>query len=96
MRNSTFLYYVRNPHRFFRTILPRISEELERSLLRVFCLDPARRISLPELKIHIRKFVSFVHRLKEQSTKKHIPALMVAQQPQPKNQENISCGKLSS
>jgi serine/threonine protein kinase len=68
MRNSTFAAYVRNPRHFFRTILPCISEELERILLRIFCLDPARRISLPELKIHIQKCVSFVHQPKDQQS----------------------------
>jgi serine/threonine protein kinase len=84
MRNSTFAAYVRNPHHFFRIILPCISEELERILLRIFCLDPAHRISLPELKIHIQKCVSFVHQPKEQPSIKNISTLMMTQQPQPK------------
>ncbi|CAO3645936.1 unnamed protein product [Mucor fragilis] len=60
IKNSTFAAYVRNPRHFFRTILPCISEELERILLRIFCLNPARRISLPELRLYIQKCQSFV------------------------------------
>ncbi|KAI8638263.1 kinase-like domain-containing protein [Parasitella parasitica] len=60
MKNSTFATYVRNPRHFFRAILPCISEDLERILLRIFCLDPARRISLPELRVYIQKCQSFV------------------------------------
>ncbi|GAN08678.1 protein kinase [Mucor ambiguus] len=60
VKNSTFAAYVRNPRHFFRTILPCISEELERILLRIFCLNPARRISLPELRLYIQKCQSFV------------------------------------
>ncbi|KAI9486791.1 MAG: kinase-like domain-containing protein [Benjaminiella poitrasii] len=55
MHNSTFATYVRNPRHFFRTILPNITEELEWILLRIFCLDPAYRISLPELRVYIQK-----------------------------------------
>lgn len=60
VKNATFAAYVRNPRHFFRTILPCISEELERILLRIFCLNPARRISLPELRLYIQKCQSFV------------------------------------
>jgi serine/threonine protein kinase len=42
LRNKSFASYVRNPRHFFRSILPCISEELERILLRIFCLNPAR------------------------------------------------------
>lgn len=84
MKNSTFATYARNPRHFFRTILPCISEELERILLRIFCLDPARRISLPELRLYIQRCQSFVqqqtivqHKKKSlfvvvQPTKRHI------------------------
>jgi serine/threonine protein kinase len=59
-RNTTFANYVRNPKHFFRTILPCISDELERILLRIFCLNPAKRISLPELRHYVLKCQSFV------------------------------------
>lgn len=59
-RNAAFASYVRNPRHFFRTILPCISDELERILLRIFCLNPVKRISLPELRHHILKCQSFV------------------------------------
>lgn len=60
MRNASFASYVRHPRHFFRTILPTISEDLERILLRIFCLNPAKRISLPELRHYIQKCPSFV------------------------------------
>ncbi|PHZ08567.1 kinase-like protein, partial [Rhizopus microsporus ATCC 52813] len=59
MRNATFAAYVRHPRHFFRKILPCISEELEDILLRIFCLNPALRISLPELRYHILRCSSF-------------------------------------
>lgn len=59
-RNTAFANYVRNPRHFFRTILPCISDELERILLRVLCLNPAKRISLPDLRHYVLKCQSFV------------------------------------
>ncbi|KAI7895418.1 kinase-like domain-containing protein [Mucor mucedo] len=59
-RNAAFANYVRNPRHFFRTILPCISDELERILLRIFCLNPVKRISLRELRHRILKCQSFV------------------------------------
>ncbi|KAI7902327.1 kinase-like domain-containing protein [Cokeromyces recurvatus] len=60
MNNSTFATYVRNPDQFFRTILPNISKELEWILLRIFSLNPAYRLSLPELRLSIQNCSSFV------------------------------------
>ncbi|KAG1398081.1 hypothetical protein G6F60_008590 [Rhizopus arrhizus] len=60
MLNATFAAYVRHPRHFFRKILPCISEDLEAILLRIFCLNPALRISLPELRFHISTCPSFV------------------------------------
>ncbi|RCI03568.1 hypothetical protein CU098_005515 [Rhizopus stolonifer] len=60
MRNATFAAYVRHPRHFFRKILPCISDELENILLRIFCLNPALRISLPELRFHILRCGSFI------------------------------------
>lgn len=59
MTDATFAAYVRNPHRFFKTILPCISDELDCILNRIFCLDPAFRISLPELRMRILTCKSF-------------------------------------
>ncbi|KAL0086444.1 kinase-like domain-containing protein [Phycomyces blakesleeanus] len=53
LQDPTFKAYVRKPRHFFRSILPVISDELDSILSRIFCIDPARRISLPELRILI-------------------------------------------
>lgn len=50
MQDVAFAAYVKQPRRFFRTILPGISKSLDRILIRIFCLDPAKRITLPELR----------------------------------------------
>jgi hypothetical protein len=49
-QDSAFAAYVKQPRRFFRTILPGISKTLDRILIRIFCLDPAKRITLSELR----------------------------------------------
>ncbi|KAI8074877.1 kinase-like domain-containing protein [Gongronella butleri] len=59
MDDATFAAFVQNPKHFFRRILPKISEELDAILCRIFCLDPALRISLPELRLKIQKCQSF-------------------------------------
>ncbi|KAI9304454.1 kinase-like domain-containing protein [Cunninghamella echinulata] len=59
MQDATFAAYVQKPKHFFKRILPGISDELDRILSRIFCLDPALRISLPELRILIQKCHSF-------------------------------------
>lgn len=59
-KNSSFASYVRSPRHFFRKVLPCISEDLEKILLRIFCLNPSKRISLPELRHYILKCPSFV------------------------------------
>ncbi|KAI8370383.1 kinase-like domain-containing protein [Radiomyces spectabilis] len=60
MQDPTFAEYARQPRRFFRTILPHLSKDLDYILSRVFCLDPARRISLPELRLRILECSSFL------------------------------------
>lgn len=50
MQDAAFAAYVKQPRRFFRTILPGISKSLDRILIRIFCLDPAKRTTLPELR----------------------------------------------
>ncbi|CAO3653027.1 unnamed protein product [Cunninghamella blakesleeana] len=59
MQDPTFAAYVQKPRHFFKRILPGISDELDRILSRIFFLDPALRISLPELRIRIQKCHSF-------------------------------------
>lgn len=59
MKDATFSTYVKKPQGFFKTILPSISEELNQLLIRIFCLDPAHRISLPELRLRIACMASF-------------------------------------
>lgn len=49
-QDSVFAAYVKQPRRFFRNILPGISKSLDRILIRIFCLDPEKRITLPELR----------------------------------------------
>lgn len=70
LKNATFAAYVRNPRHFFKTILPCISDELEKILLRILCLNPARRISLPELRVYIQKCQSFVQQPEIEPKKK--------------------------
>jgi serine/threonine protein kinase len=60
MEDSTFAAYTHQPHQFFSAILPTISTELDELLQRIFCLDPAHRISLPELKWRILECKSFL------------------------------------
>ncbi|ORX55597.1 Pkinase-domain-containing protein, partial [Hesseltinella vesiculosa] len=57
--DSTFAAYVEQPKGFFTTILPSISDELDNILQRIFCLDPAHRISIPELKWRIMECPTF-------------------------------------
>ncbi|KAI7882529.1 Pkinase-domain-containing protein, partial [Lichtheimia hyalospora FSU 10163] len=59
MKDQAFASYVKKPQTFFKRILPCISDELNDLLLRIFCLDPARRISLPELRLRIQFIRSF-------------------------------------
>ncbi|ORZ13143.1 kinase-like domain-containing protein, partial [Absidia repens] len=59
MQDPTFVAYVQQPRHFFRRTLPMISDELDRILGRIFCLDPALRLSLPELRLRILKCHSF-------------------------------------
>ncbi|KAF7729312.1 hypothetical protein EC973_004568 [Apophysomyces ossiformis] len=58
--DPTFAAYARKPRRFFRQIFPCISSELDLILQRIFCLDPARRISLPELRYRILSCTTFL------------------------------------
>lgn len=60
MEDHTFAAYIQQPETFFTTILPTISKEMNDILLRVFCLDPSHRISLPELKYRIKECKSFL------------------------------------
>ncbi|KAG0185335.1 hypothetical protein DFQ28_009509 [Apophysomyces sp. BC1034] len=60
LADPTFAAYVHKPHRFFRKIFSTISNELDSILQRIFCLDPARRISLPELRVRILNCTSFL------------------------------------
>ncbi|KAI7868900.1 kinase-like domain-containing protein, partial [Spinellus fusiger] len=53
MDDPTFAVFVSNPHTFFETVLPCVSEELALILRRVFCLDPTHRISLEALRMSI-------------------------------------------
>ncbi|ORX55067.1 kinase-like protein, partial [Hesseltinella vesiculosa] len=62
MDDATFAAFVQQPKHFFRRILPKISDELDDILCRVFCLDPALRISLPELRLRIQKCVHFTRK----------------------------------
>lgn len=59
MKDQAFASYVKRPQGFFKRILPCISDELNDLLLRIFCLDPSRRISLPELRLRIQYIRSF-------------------------------------
>ncbi|KAI9020751.1 kinase-like domain-containing protein, partial [Phycomyces nitens] len=59
MDDPTFAAFVNNPHTFFETILPCISDELTPILRRLFCLDPTRRISLQELRLSIIRCRTF-------------------------------------
>lgn len=60
MHDPTFAAYTRRTAGFFKLILPCISNELNAILERVFCLDPALRISLPELRMRILQCHSFI------------------------------------
>ncbi|KAI7881006.1 Pkinase-domain-containing protein [Lichtheimia hyalospora FSU 10163] len=58
--DPTFKRYMGKPHpSFFMATLPRISADFAMLLSRIFCLDPSRRISLPELRIRIKDMLFF-------------------------------------
>lgn len=59
MKDPAFAAYTRKPRGFFKSILPSISDELGQLLPQIFCLDPARRISLPELRLKVTCIKSF-------------------------------------
>lgn len=72
LNDSSFAAYCHaNRPGFFRVILPSISNELEAILERIFCLDPARRIGLPELRLRILQCRSFT--LMGQQQQVHVP-----------------------
>ncbi|KAI9475430.1 MAG: kinase-like domain-containing protein [Benjaminiella poitrasii] len=48
--DPAFAAYVQHPRRFFRSVFPGISRGLDRILIRIFCLDPSKRVSLLELR----------------------------------------------
>jgi serine/threonine protein kinase len=50
LQDPAFAAFVKQPRRFFRTILPGISKSLDRILIRIFCLNPDKRITLHELR----------------------------------------------
>lgn len=50
LQDPAFAAYVNQPRKFFRAILPGISKPLDRILIRIFCLDPTKRITLSELR----------------------------------------------
>ncbi|KAI8090051.1 kinase-like domain-containing protein [Halteromyces radiatus] len=60
MDDTTFAAYTKQKESFFTTILPSISSELDFILQRIFCLEPAHRISLPELKWRIMECRTFL------------------------------------
>lgn len=58
--DPTFQRYVKRPKpSFFMATLPRVSKDFAVLLSRIFCLDPSRRISLPELRIRIKDMLFF-------------------------------------
>lgn len=81
MNDPTFATYAKKPiASFFKSIFPTISDELASLLPHVFCLDPARRISLPELRVRISCMWSFVCNEKMPSLRRRTSS---RQQPQP-------------
>ncbi|KAI9317559.1 kinase-like domain-containing protein, partial [Dichotomocladium elegans] len=62
VEDPAFQQYIKNPcPSFFKTLLPMISDELSILLTRIFCLDPARRISLPVLRVHVSSLKVFAN-----------------------------------
>lgn len=59
MQDAAFASFVKQPRKFFRTTLAGISKSLDRILIRIFCLDPAKRITLFELRSMILSCRSF-------------------------------------
>ncbi|KAI9315080.1 kinase-like domain-containing protein, partial [Dichotomocladium elegans] len=61
LKDTAFAIYCRKPNQaFFKHILPSISDALADLLVRIFTLDPGRRISLPELRVRVTVMESFV------------------------------------
>ncbi|KAI9268094.1 kinase-like domain-containing protein [Phascolomyces articulosus] len=75
MKDPTFSTYVKKPRGFFKTILPCVSDEMSELLSRIFCLDPARRISLPELRLRVACMKSFTATNNKNTTTISSPSL---------------------
>lgn len=94
MEDSTFAAYTQQPNQFFSAILPTISAELDELLQRIFCLDPAHRISLPELKWRILECKSFLRNQPDMMIsarqKKRQAAASVKVSPSPLEQPTLS------
>ncbi|KAI9311836.1 kinase-like domain-containing protein [Dichotomocladium elegans] len=61
--DASFAAYCSRRHRpgFFRLLLPSISPALESILDGIFCLDPSRRMSLPELRVRVSQCAVFTY-----------------------------------
>ncbi|CDH54039.1 protein serine threonine kinase [Lichtheimia corymbifera JMRC:FSU:9682] len=86
MKDQAFASYVKKPQTFFKRILPCISDELNDLLLRIFCLDPARRISLPELRLRIQYIRSFTATTEKKNAS--IPPRVIAKLPVQVDEDN--------
>lgn len=98
MQDTAFAAYVKQPRRFFRTILPGISKSLDRILIRIFCLDPAKRITLPELRNMIlacRLFTVAAPNTSSSSTNTDTPAVPQDVKPMtpPPSSTQIQCSE---
>jgi hypothetical protein len=80
---------VKQPRRFFRTILPGISKSLDRILIRIFCLDSTKRITLSELRIMILGCRSFT------TSSTTTPTAINTNKPStpPSSQQQLKCSK---
>lgn len=96
LQDPAFAFFVNQPRRFFRTILPGISKSLDRILIRIFCLNPAKRITLYELRNMIlgcRSFTITSNDQDQHSTTKNITKPMTPPPSQQRHAFGIECSK---
>lgn len=93
LQDPAFATYVKQPRKFFRAILPSISKTLDRILIRIFCLDPMKRITLPELRIMILGCRTFTTTTATKITTSIVTAKKTSENPSTLTSSQIKCTK---
>jgi serine/threonine protein kinase len=95
LQDPAFSAFVKQPRRFFKAILPGISKSLNRILIRIFCLNPEKRITLHELRNMILGCRSFTTTCNEQThnNNKNMSEPMTPPPSQQQNTFGIECSE---